>query len=85
MSPAQQRAQIGKLAELMRGGIDALDEKRMNSIGPMAAAKQGPLVKPEAQKILQRIDDFTKGSDSGATSTVNPSAVEAEMKRRGLQ
>jgi hypothetical protein len=69
MSPAQQRAQIGKLSELLHGSLDALEEKRLNSIGPMAAAKQGPLIKPEGQKVLQRIDAWLKaGNASGAAS-----------------
>jgi hypothetical protein len=69
MSPAQQRAQIGKLSELLHGSLDALEEKRLNSIGPMAAAKQGPLIKPEGQKVLQRIDQWLKaGNASGVAS-----------------
>ena len=82
LSPAQQRAQIGKLAELLHGGIDALEEKRLTSIGPLAAAKQGPLVKPAGQAVLKRIEEFTNAGNSAPT--VDRSAVEAELKRRGL-
>jgi hypothetical protein len=75
MSPAQQRAQIGKLAELMRGGIDALEEKRLNSIGPIAAEKQGPLVKPAGQAALKRIDSFVNAGN-GATGNTTKSGVQ---------
>jgi hypothetical protein len=69
MSPEQQRAQIGKLSELLHGSLDALEEKRLNSIGPMAAAKQGPLIKPAGQAVLQRIDGWLKaGNAPGAAS-----------------
>jgi hypothetical protein len=72
MSPAQQRAQIGKLSELLHGSLQALEEKRLNSIGPMAAEKQGPLIKPEGQAVLKRIDAWLKagnGNAAGASGT----------------
>jgi hypothetical protein len=83
MSPAQQRAQIGKLRDLLQGSLQALEEKRLASIGPMAAEKQGPLIKDEGQRVLSRIDTWLKGA-GGAAPQVNPSSVEAEMRRRGL-
>jgi hypothetical protein len=85
MSPAQQRAQIGKMTELLHGALDALDEKRVASIGQTAADKAGPIIKPEGQKVLQRIDGWLKSnSDASNAPTVDRSAIEAEMKRRGL-
>lgn len=66
MSPAQQRAQIAKLSELLHGSLAALEEKRLAAIGPMAAEKAGPVIKAEGQKVLQRIDDWVKGN--GASS-----------------
>lgn len=71
MSPAQQRAQIGKLSELLHGSLQALEEKRVASIGQAAADKAGPIIKPEGQKVLARIDQWVKsnGSDSGAGNT----------------
>jgi len=68
MSPEQQRAQIGKLSELLHGSLDALEEKRLNSIGPMAAQKQGPLIKPTGQAVLQRIDGWLKAGNGRARS-----------------
>jgi hypothetical protein len=67
MSPAQQRAQIAKLSELLHGSLDALEEKRLAAIGPMAAEKAGPLIKPEGQAVLKRIDAWLKaGAAPGA-------------------
>lgn len=81
MSPAQQKAQIAKLSELLHGSLAALDEKRIAAIGPMAAAKAGPILKEEAQRVLERIDGWVKGNapeakaaggiQEGATAT-NP-------------
>jgi hypothetical protein len=66
MSPEQQKAQIAKLSELLHGSLAALEEKRVAAIGPMAAAKAGPVIKEEGQKVLERIDNWTK--QNGATS-----------------
>jgi hypothetical protein len=62
MSPAQQRAQIAKLSELLHGSLAALEEKRTAAIGPMAAEKAGPVIKEEGQRVLQRIDTWLKGN-----------------------
>lgn len=81
MSPEQQKAQIAKLSELLHGSLAALEEKRVAAIGPMAAAKAGPVIKEEGQKVLERIDNWVKGNgpsqsaapqiQEGATAT-NP-------------
>jgi hypothetical protein len=71
MSPAQQRAQIAKLSELLHGSLAALEEKRVAAIGPMAAAKAGPIIKEEGQKVLERIDNWLKQNGSQpATSSL---------------
>jgi hypothetical protein len=70
MSPEQQRAAVGKLKDLLQGSLQALEEKRINSMGPMAAEKAGPLIKDEGQRVLQRIDDWiAKGQASSASGT----------------
>ena len=67
MSPAQQRAAVGKMTELLHGALDALDEKRVASIGQVAADKAGPIIKPEGQAVLKRIDAWLKaGNGAGA-------------------
>jgi hypothetical protein len=77
MSPAQQRAQIGKMTELLHGALEALDEKRVASIGQVAADKAGPIIKPEGQKVLQRIDAWLKagGGASGTAGGTAPTGV----------
>jgi hypothetical protein len=66
MSPEQQRTQVGKLKELLQGSLQALDEKRTASIGPMAAEKAGPIIKEEGRRVLQRIDDWIAKGGKGA-------------------
>lgn len=75
MSPAQQRAQIGKLAELLHGSLQALDEKRVSSIGQVAADKAGPIIKPAGQAVLQRIDAWLKAGNAAASGGTAPTGV----------
>jgi hypothetical protein len=78
MSPEQQKAQIAKLSELLHGSLAALEEKRAAAIGPMAAAKAGPIIKDEGQKVLERIQKWVDGDKSAHTasgSTAKPATV----------
>lgn len=85
MSPEQQKAQIAKLSELLHGSLAALEEKRTAALGPMAAAKAGPIIKEEGQRVLDRIDNWLKGNNATAANNgIEKSAIEAEMRRRGL-
>lgn len=72
MSPEQQRAQIAKLSELLHGSLSALEEKRVASIGPVAAAKAGPIIKDEGVRVLDRIDNWLK--QNGSSQTPAPTA-----------
>jgi hypothetical protein len=65
MSPTQQRAQIAKLRDLLQGSLQALDEKRVNSMGQIAADKAGPIIKPEGEKVLARINSWLAGNKAG--------------------
>lgn len=69
MSPEQQRTQVAKLRDLLQGSLQALEEKRQNSIGPIAADKQGPLIKPEGQAVLKRIQDWISKGTGAAQGT----------------
>jgi hypothetical protein len=80
MSPAQQRAQIAKLSELLHGSLQALEEKRLQSIGPMAAAKSGPLIKPEGQAVLQRIDKWLAGNGANQPQPALPSGWSVRVR-----
>jgi hypothetical protein len=91
MSPEQQKAQIAKLSELLHGSLAALEEKRVAAIGPMAAAKAGPVIKDEGQKVLERIDNWVKSNGAqtapasiqdGATAT-NPQTGQKITFRNG--
>src|SRR5581483_5748274 len=74
MSPEQQRAAVAKLRDLLHGSLQALEEKRLSSIGPMAAEKAGPIIKPEGQKVLQQIDAWLAKSSKAASPTVSGTA-----------
>jgi hypothetical protein len=79
MSPAQQRAQVAKLRDLLQGSLQALEEKRVNSIGQIAADKQGSLIKPEGQRVLKRIQDWiSKGT--GAAQGASPAETKTGVK-----
>jgi len=86
MSPTQQRAAVSKLSELLHGSLEALEKKRADALGPMAAAKAPPIIGEEGKKVLERVDSWVKGnpSDAAKPAGVERSAIEAEMKRRGL-
>ena len=69
MSPEQQRAAVGKLKDLLQGSFSALDEKRVTSMGQIAADKAGPIIKPEGQRVLERIDAWLKKGTGTAQGT----------------
>jgi hypothetical protein len=66
MSPEQQKTQVAKLGELLHGSLQALEEKRLNSMGPMAAEKAGPLIKEEGVRVLRRIEEWTRKNGAAA-------------------
>jgi len=68
MSPEQQRAQIAKLSELLHGSLQALEEKRLTAMGPAMAAKQGPLIKEDGQRVLDRIDSWLHRNPAASTA-----------------
>lgn len=81
MSPAQQKAQVAKLSELLHGSLHALEEKRIASIGPMAAEKAGPVIKAEGQKTLDRIDAWVKSTGgNSATQSALPSGWSVKVR-----
>lgn len=86
MSPTQQRAQIAKLSELLHGSLTALEKKRADALGPAAAAKAPPIIGEEGQRVLERVEKWTKGNGEPAKPAVgvDRSAIEAEMRKRGL-
>jgi len=86
MSPDQQRESMRTLSGLVRHSMSALEEKRRQAIGPMAATKKGPLLDNDAQAALAKLDKWA-GSDNSAapaSTTIDHSAIDAELKRRGL-
>jgi hypothetical protein len=78
MSPAQQKAQVAKLAELLHGSLQALEEKRVSAMGPAQAARMGPIIKDEGQRVLERVDKWVK--DNGQSQ---PAASKSEAPKSG--
>lgn len=80
MSPAQQKAQIAKLSELLHGSLAALEEKRVAAIGPMAAEKAGPVIKPEGQAVLKRIDEWVNKNGASPAKSALPSGWSVQVR-----
>jgi hypothetical protein len=70
MSPTQQRGAMKNLMSLMDHSVNALEEKRLASIGPVAAEKAGPLMTPESQKILERVRTWAGGEAKSEPAVV---------------
>jgi len=68
MSPAQLHEAISTASELLNHALSALEEKRLGSIGPVAAAKAGPLLKPDAQAALEKIQKWASGKAAEAAA-----------------
>lgn len=68
MSPAQQHEAVTTAMSLLQHSLSALEEKRLNSIGPMAAEKAGPLLKPDAQAAVDRIQKWAAGKAAEAAA-----------------
>ncbi len=75
MSPAQQREAVTTAMSLLQHSLSALEEKRLNSIGPVAAEKAGPLLKPDAQTAVQRIKEWAKGTGTNAPAATTRTGV----------
>lgn len=74
MSPTQQRAAISKLSELLHGSLEALEKKRSDALGPVAAAKAPPIIGPEGQAVLKRVKDWVDGN--GAPAQANSGGIQ---------
>lgn len=68
MSPAQQHEAVTTAMSLLQHSLSALEEKRLNSIGPIAAEKAGPLLKPDAQAAVDRIQKWATGKAKEAAA-----------------
>jgi hypothetical protein len=68
MSPAQLHEAISTASELLNHALSALEEKRLSAIGPVAAAKAGPLLKPDAQAALEKIQKWASGKAAEAAA-----------------
>jgi spore germination cell wall hydrolase CwlJ-like protein len=61
MSPDQQKGAIKSAMTLLNGSLHMLEEKRLNSMGKVAADKAGPLLKPEEQKAYDKAMSWANG------------------------
>jgi hypothetical protein len=74
MSPEQQRGMAKTLLGLYRDGVTAWDKRRLDSVGPIIAAQKGPILGPEAEAALSRVEKFAGGQNvtPQASSTLAP-------------
>jgi hypothetical protein len=63
MSPEQQRASVAKLMDLLNGSLNALEQKRQSSLGPMLSKKMGPLLNDHSRDVLDRVKTWTDGGE----------------------
>jgi hypothetical protein len=82
MSPEQQRKQMGKLMELLHGGIDSLEKKRIDALGPDIVAEKGPLLGVRAQDILKRVEDWKSGGKFEPLPEIPQEAKTELIKRK---
>lgn len=67
MSDEQQRGMAKTLLGLYRDGVTGWEKKRMESVGPVVSAQKGPLLGPEAEAALQKVDAFANNRPAKPT------------------
>jgi hypothetical protein len=83
MSPQQQRGSVQTLMGIYEHALQALEDKRTGAVGSIASEKMGPLLTQSGQAARDKIQKWAQPS-SNAAPAISQSAVEAEMRRRGL-
>lgn len=68
MSPEQQKAAVGKLLSLLNGSLNALEDKRRQSLGPAMTEKKGPLLTDESRKTLENVSKWIGGAELNSTT-----------------
>lgn len=81
MSPEQQRAAISSLMSLAHGAMDALDQKRINALGPNMVAQKGPLMGPREQELQKRVEAWGQGKPFVPLPEI-PEAAKTELIKR---
>lgn len=89
-SPSQLRDVIKTQSDLMQSKVNALQERWKHGMGPMV--DEFPIIQPESKSAIDRINQRQSGkkADDAPAATASPaaapdrSAVEAEMRKRGL-
>ncbi len=79
MSDEQQRGMAKTLLGLYRDSVSALDKKRTESLGPTLAGQRGPILGPEAEQALARVEKFTGGQNTQAS----PASAATPVPREG--
>ena len=71
----QQRAAVGKAAELYEGGISALERKRQDSFGA-TASQLPPIIDPKAENTIATMKAWANGGQASAqgASATQPTA-----------
>lgn len=77
MSPEQQKESISTMLGLLEHSLSALEEKRLNSIGPLAAEKAGPLLNTHSQEVLARAKKWASDNGADTSSDETPKSLKA--------
>ncbi len=84
MSAAQQRGMAKTLLGLYRDSASALEKKRQDALGPTLAGKRAPVLGPEAEAALTRVEKFTGGQNISGGATGAPVKVASPEEARKL-
>lgn len=57
-SPEQQKASMGMLAQLFRESMNELEQKRQRAVGSRNVQRLGPLMSPEAESALTKLESY---------------------------
>ncbi len=70
MSAEQQRGMARTLLGLYRDSASALEKKRQDALGPTLAGKRAPVLGPEAEAALMRVEKFSGGQNVSGDAAV---------------
>lgn len=83
MSPEQQRAAVGKLMTLLNGSLQALENKRKDSLGEALSAQKGPLLDKESQSTLEKVNKWIAGQKPAGPDQQRSAVPVPEQRRVG--
>ncbi len=83
MSPQQMHGQVQTLMELLNGGLEALNDKRLNGVGAVMHGRMGPMVTETGQKDLAKIQSWVGGGQQQQPAAAQPQTAPAGTPQPG--